>query len=322
VALASPQSARSGIVLLTPPLLPAGLQALRLFRLLRLLRLALVVKQSRRLFSPDGVKVAALVAGAAALGGAAIFADVEQRYSLWDGIWWAVSTMATIGGGNVVRHTVIGRIVGMVLMPIGIGFFALLTGAIAHRFLAPSHVSERSDAASAGDAQLLRELRRLEERLAQIETGFTSATRGRQDAPGRARDPRDDRLRPAEDPMALAAAERRGFKLGLVGEPNRMSSHTDLDAAGPQTRTDRRERRRLQRPLCVLVVDEEPMYRALSETILSSQGDDVVSVDNAPAQGDGSQLASVGADRLAKPFTALQLADAIEKALALEDDAA
>lgn len=160
------------IVLLTPPLLPAGLQALRLFRLLRLLRLALVVKQSRRLFSPDGVKVAALVAGAAALGGAAIFADVEQRYSLWDGIWWAVSTMATIGGGNVVPHTVIGRIVGMVLMPIGIGFFALLTGAIAHRFLAPSHASERSHAASAGDAQLLRELRRLEERLAQIETAL------------------------------------------------------------------------------------------------------------------------------------------------------
>jgi two-component system, OmpR family, response regulator ResD len=172
--------------------------------------------------------------------------------------------------------------------------------------------------------------------------------------------------------MALAAAERRGFKLGLVGEPNRMSSYTDLDAAGSQTRTDRRERRRLQRPLRVLVVDEEPMYCALTETILSSQGDDVVSVDNAPealtlatrtafdlvvadsaigeadgtmladeirarcpalpliltsrepahAQGDGSQLASVGADRLAKPFTALQLADAIEKALAPEDDAA
>jgi voltage-gated potassium channel len=159
----------AAIVLLTPPLLPAGLQALRLFRLLRLLRLALVVKQSRRLFSPDGVKFAALVAGAAALGGAAIFADVEHRYSLWDGIWWAVSTMATIGGGNVVPHTVIGRIVGMVLMPIGIGFFALLTGATAHYFLGQPRGPRETASADADNDQLLREMRRLDERLEQIE---------------------------------------------------------------------------------------------------------------------------------------------------------
>jgi voltage-gated potassium channel len=153
------------IVVLTPPLLPAGLAALRLFRLLRLLRLALVVKQTRRLFSPDGVKVAALVAGAAAFAGAAIFADVEPRYSLWDGVWWAVATMATIGGGNVVPHTVTSRIVGIVLMPIGIGFFALLTGAIAHRFLEPR--DERGL-----DGELRQELDRVHERLQRIEVAL------------------------------------------------------------------------------------------------------------------------------------------------------
>jgi hypothetical protein len=53
----------AAIVVLTPPFLPASLQALRLFRLLRLLRLAVVVKRYRRIFTADGVRAAAVIAG-------------------------------------------------------------------------------------------------------------------------------------------------------------------------------------------------------------------------------------------------------------------
>jgi DNA-binding NtrC family response regulator len=42
-----------------------------------------------------------------------------------------------------------------------------------------------------------------------------------------------------------------------------------------------RERRADQRLCRVLIVDAEPMYRALSEAILGSRGDEVVAVDNA-----------------------------------------
>jgi voltage-gated potassium channel len=50
------------IVVLTPPFLPAALQALRVFRLLRLLRLLRVLRAARRLFSPQGLQWAALLA--------------------------------------------------------------------------------------------------------------------------------------------------------------------------------------------------------------------------------------------------------------------
>src|SRR4051794_33384280 len=50
------------IVLLTPPVLPASLQSLRVFRLLRLLRLLRLAQLSRRVFSLEGLKFAALLA--------------------------------------------------------------------------------------------------------------------------------------------------------------------------------------------------------------------------------------------------------------------
>ena len=164
------------IVLLTAPLLPASLQALRMFRLLRVLRLTVFVKQYRRLFSLDGVQGAAVIAGVAAFGGGAIFSEVEKGYSVWDGVWWAITTMTTVGYGDLSPHTTGGRLVGVALMFIGIGFVALLTGAIAQRFLSPQireeiEEAEAEVASDVGDirVELVRELRGIGARLQELE---------------------------------------------------------------------------------------------------------------------------------------------------------
>ena len=68
----------AAIVLLTAPVLPASLQALRMFRLLRVLRIAVLVKEYRRLFTLEGVRGAAVIAAIAAFGGGAIFSVVEK----------------------------------------------------------------------------------------------------------------------------------------------------------------------------------------------------------------------------------------------------
>jgi voltage-gated potassium channel len=165
----------AAVVVLTPPFLPAGLGALRLFRLLRLLRLGIFVKELRRLLTPDGVRFAAVIAGAAAIGGGAIFADVEHNRTFGDGLWWATTTMATVGYGDFAPATVTGRVVAVCLMVIGIGFFALLTGSIAQRFLAVQvDELEATDEAHerreiAGREQVLAEIRSLSERLQQLE---------------------------------------------------------------------------------------------------------------------------------------------------------
>jgi voltage-gated potassium channel len=55
--------------------------------------------------------------------------------SVWDGIWWAVVTVATVGYGDRFPISVGGRIVGFVLMFFGVGMMSLLTATIASIFV-------------------------------------------------------------------------------------------------------------------------------------------------------------------------------------------
>ena len=126
------------IVVLTPPFLPASMQAARVFRLLRLLRLARTALVLRRLVSAEGVRDAAVLALIIVLGGGTAFAAVEkgqQDLSAWDGVWWAVTTVTTVGYGDIGPKTDGGRIIAMTVMLVGIGFVALLTAAAADRFI-------------------------------------------------------------------------------------------------------------------------------------------------------------------------------------------
>jgi voltage-gated potassium channel len=122
---------------LTPPFLPASLQAARVFRLLRLLRLMKAAALTRRLLSTEGVRDASVLALVTVLGGGAAFAAVEksQDLSAWDGVWWALTTVTTVGYGDVAPKTDGGRIIAIVVMLVGIGFVAILTAAAAERFM-------------------------------------------------------------------------------------------------------------------------------------------------------------------------------------------
>lgn len=133
------------IVLLTPPFLPASMQAARAFRLLRLLRLLKAGMLLRRLLSTEGVRDAAVLALLTVLGGGAAFAAVEkdQDLSAWDGVWWAVTTVTTVGYGDIGPKTDAGRVIAMAVMLVGIGFVALLTAAAAERFMRSRREEER-----------------------------------------------------------------------------------------------------------------------------------------------------------------------------------
>jgi voltage-gated potassium channel len=55
--------------------------------------------------------------------------------SFWDGIWWAVVTIATVGYGDKFPITYPGRIVGMVLIIVGFTSLSVFTGLIASLFV-------------------------------------------------------------------------------------------------------------------------------------------------------------------------------------------
>lgn len=154
--------------LLTPPILPAGLAATRALRLLRVLRLLRLAPLARRLFSLDGLRYAALLAFLTVLLGGSAFTAVEDGPTEWDGIWWAVTTMTTVGYGDIYPATDTGRVLAMLLMVVGIGFGSLIIGAVAERFVA-REVEPEVREMEATEADVLRELRDLSERLARIE---------------------------------------------------------------------------------------------------------------------------------------------------------
>jgi voltage-gated potassium channel len=83
------------------------------------------------------LRYAALIVFTVVVGGGVIFVAVEggQDLSTWDGLWWAAETVTTVAYGDIYPTTALGRLVATVVMTAGIGFVALLTGALAQRFL-------------------------------------------------------------------------------------------------------------------------------------------------------------------------------------------
>ncbi|MEN6552345.1 MAG: ion channel [Methanobacterium sp.] len=52
-----------------------------------------------------------------------------------DAVWYVISTISTVGYGDMVPNSVGGRIVGIILMIIGVGFFSLLTAYLSSLFM-------------------------------------------------------------------------------------------------------------------------------------------------------------------------------------------
>ena len=127
------------VVFLTPPVLPPSLQSLRAIRLLRLLRLLKLAQLSNRVFSNQGLQYAALLTLLVTVAGGSVFRAFEaqnQHLTEWDGVYWAFTAMTTLGS-NYTATTVGGQITAVVVLLVGISFVAMLTGAIAQRFLKP-----------------------------------------------------------------------------------------------------------------------------------------------------------------------------------------
>jgi voltage-gated potassium channel len=166
-----------GIVLLTPPFLPALLQSLRALRLLRLtrvMRLARLLRLApifRLAFTLRGFRYTSAFAGLVVLTGAAAFQSAEPGKNYFDGIYWAITTMTTVGYGDELPTTIEGKCVSMSLMLVGIGYFAVVTGAIADRFIvrgAEAHVEAVE--AEASDDDLGAQVDRLAVRASELVT--------------------------------------------------------------------------------------------------------------------------------------------------------
>lgn len=158
------------IVVLTPPFLPATLKIARVLPVVRLVWLLILANRMRALFSLNGLRYAALIVFTVVVGGGVVFVAVEpdQQLSTWDGLWWATETVTTVAYGDISPTTGLGRIVATVVMTTGIGFVALLTGALAQRFLYSGNGDAVPEAPRSED-ETIRKLEDLSERIAELQ---------------------------------------------------------------------------------------------------------------------------------------------------------
>ena len=141
------------IIIITPPLIsPEGfalirslraLRILRLFRALRVLRVVIALQRGIKplldMFVKNSLHYVTLLTIAIIIIAGIAFSWVEGQNTSIDGIirgiWWATTTVTTVGYGDLYPESHTGRVLAGVLMIIGIGFVALLTANIASYFV-------------------------------------------------------------------------------------------------------------------------------------------------------------------------------------------
>jgi voltage-gated potassium channel len=162
------------IVVVTTPAFGAFLSSLRLVRLARLLRLlrlgaifTRLLQRERALSSGTAFRFAALLTLLVVViaGGVESLVDTGDFHTTWDGMWWAVVTVTTVGYGDVYPTSVEGRIIAMVVMLFGIAFLSVLTATIASLFVKTER-GEETDAILASLTRLEAEVAELKQRLA------------------------------------------------------------------------------------------------------------------------------------------------------------
>jgi len=126
------------------------LRLLRLVRLLRLLKIAryspamstlahVIASERRALFGTLLLLLCSVVFAGAAMHAAEGTVQPEKFGSIPGAMWWAIATLTTVGYGDAVPVTAIGRLIAGATMIVGLGLFALPVGIIATGFVQEIH---------------------------------------------------------------------------------------------------------------------------------------------------------------------------------------
>jgi voltage-gated potassium channel len=156
------------IVVLTVPFVTEALAWFRLARFVRLARFGALATRAfqaeRRITAGDSLRIATILTVTAIVIGAAAESALaaDEFPSLWDAIWWSVVTVTTVGYGDLYPTSVGGRLIGMLLMFMGIGFLSLLTASVASRFVKQDVDAEH--------AEVMGALQRIEADVAELKT--------------------------------------------------------------------------------------------------------------------------------------------------------
>ena len=154
-----------------PVFFPAGAVAFRMFRVIRILRLfrvnayydALsvigdVIKGKRdQLLSSIFIILVLMVASSLCMYSLEHEVQPEVFQNAFSGFWWAVSTLLTVGYGDIYPVTIPGRLFGILITFLGVGMVAIPTGILSAGFVEQyTKLKSLNDYALATDIRFVR----------------------------------------------------------------------------------------------------------------------------------------------------------------------
>ncbi len=132
-----------------PVFFPMGTTAFRLFRVARILRLfrinsyydqlnvisEVIISKSQQLMASVFIIIILMMASSLCMYSVEHDAQPEVFQNAFSGIWWSVSTLLTVGYGDIYPVTILGKILGILISFLGVGMVAIPTGIISAGFV-------------------------------------------------------------------------------------------------------------------------------------------------------------------------------------------
>ena len=132
-----------------PFFFPSGAAAFRLVRVIRIFRLfrinayydslnvitSVLSSKKNQLISSVSIILVLMLASSLCMYSLENEAQPEVFSNAFSGIWWAASTLLTVGYGDIYPVTTMGRILGIVITFLGVGMVAIPTGIISAGFV-------------------------------------------------------------------------------------------------------------------------------------------------------------------------------------------
>ena len=119
--------------------------------------------------------VAVVTLGIALIAGVLVrLTDPSNFHSVWAGMWWGMETVTTVGYGDIVPATALGRLTGVVVMLAGISFITVTAGAITSEFV---EAGRRRRQRTAPEGPELSEIRALRKQVATLQDDLAALRR-------------------------------------------------------------------------------------------------------------------------------------------------
>lgn len=132
-----------------PVFFPEGAVAFRIFRIIRIFRLfrintyydslnaitEVLVRKKQQLLSSGFIILVLMIASSLCMYSVEHEAQPEVFQNAFSGIWWSVSTLLTVGYGDIYPVTTLGKLLSIIITFLGVGMVAIPTGIISAGFV-------------------------------------------------------------------------------------------------------------------------------------------------------------------------------------------